>query len=65
MYHGDIESSDRNGLQTKVEELMAEAKALLIAEGLLDEMVLEDRSKGVHNPQFSKKLLETAIDALE
>jgi mono/diheme cytochrome c family protein len=86
MCHGDIESFDRNGLQTEVEELMAEAKALLVAQGLLAEddyaitgtytseqagalwnyrTVLEDRSKGVHNPQFTKKLLETTIDALE
>jgi len=87
MCHGDnIESFDRNGLQTEVEELMAEAKALLIAEGLLGEdnyaiegtytseqagalwnyrTVLEDRSLGIHNPQFTKALLQTAIDALK
>ena len=86
MCHGDIESFDHNGLQTEVQALMDEAKALLMAQGLLGEddyavagtytsaqagalwnyrTVLEDRSLGVHNPQFTKALLQTAIDALQ
>ncbi len=84
--HSDIESFDRNGLQTEVQALIDELKDLLVAEGLLTESgsgvtgtfsseqagalwnyktVTEDRSLGIHNPQFAKFLLQTAIDALK
>ncbi len=84
--HSDIKSFDRNGVQTDVEALLDELKALLVAEGLITEsgsgivgtfsseqvgalwnykMVSEDRSLGVHNPQYAKALLQTAIDALK
>ena len=84
--HSDIEDFDRNGLQTEVEALIDELKALLVAEGLITETgsgitgtftseqagalwnyktVTEDRSLGVHNPSYTKFLLQTAIDALK
>jgi len=84
--HSGIEDFDRNGLQTEVQAMLDELKALLVAEGLIDESdsgitgtfsseqagalwnyktVLEDRSDGVHNPQFAKALLQTGIDALK
>ncbi len=85
--HTDIESFDRNGVQAEVEELLEEARGLLVAQGLIDgesgsgiagtftseqagalwnyKTVEEDRSNGIHNPGFTKYLLETAIDALK
>jgi len=85
--HEDIESFDRGGLQTEVEELLAEAHELLVEQGMIDgesgsgitgtftseqvgalwnyKTVEEDRSMGVHNPKFTKFLLETAIEALQ
>jgi len=84
--HSDIESFDRNGVQTEIQALIDELKDLLVAEGLITESgsgitgtftsvqagalwnyktVTEDRSLGVHNPQFAKVLLQTAIDALK
>lgn len=85
--HEDIESFDRDGLQTEVEEMLEEVHVLLVAQGLIDgesgsgltgtftseqvgalwnyKTVEEDRSMGVHNPKFTKFLLETALDALK
>ncbi|MFQ5997449.1 MAG: hypothetical protein ACE5KP_07500, partial [Dehalococcoidales bacterium] len=84
--HGEIESFDIDETQTEVEALMEELKALLVADGIMDDtdhavpgtysaaragalwnylMVLEDRSHGVHNPQHTKALLQTAIDTLK
>ncbi len=84
--HSDIESLDRNDVQTEVQALVDELAELLIAAGIMDEdgdavvgtyssaqagalwnyfMVTDDRSDGVHNPQYTKFLLQTAIAALE
>jgi formate-dependent nitrite reductase cytochrome c552 subunit len=85
--HEDIESFDRDGLQTEIEEMLEEVRVLLVAQGLIDgesgsgitgtftseqvgalwnfKTVEEDRSMGVHNPKFTKSLLETALDALQ
>jgi hypothetical protein len=84
--HSDIESFDRNGLQTEIQALSDELKRLLVTEGLITESgsgikgtfssaqagalwnyktVTEDRSLGVHNPQYAKFLLKTAIEALK
>jgi len=76
--HADLETFDRNGVITEVEELLAELKGLLVAQGLLTEsdstvagavwnykLVTEDKSKGIHNPAYTKFLLNTAIDALQ
>lgn len=85
--HEDIETFDRNGLQTEIEEMLEEVRVLLVAQGLIDgesgsgikgiftseqagalwnyKTVEEDRSHGVHNPGFTKSLLETALEALE
>jgi hypothetical protein len=85
--HEDIESFDRDGLQTEIEEMLEEVRVLLVAQGLIDgesgsgitgtftseqvgalwnfKTVEEDRSMGVHNPKFTKSLLETALDALK
>ncbi len=84
--HSDIEGFDHNGLQTEVQGLVDELKALLVAEGLITESgsgitgtftsaqvgalwnyktITEDRSLGIHNPQFTKALLQTGIDALK
>ncbi|MCJ7471885.1 MAG: cytochrome c family protein [Actinobacteria bacterium] len=85
--HEDIESFDRNGVQTEIEELLEEVHVLLVAQGLIDgesgsgiagtftsdqagalwnyKTVEEDRSMGIHNPGYTKFLLETALEALE
>jgi hypothetical protein len=83
--HKDIETFDRDGVQTEVESRLEELRVLLVAQGLIDEagtgivgtftseqagalwnyrIVAEDKSFGVHNPGFTKFLLQTAIDAL-
>lgn len=84
--HSDIESFDRNGVQSEVAALDAQLEALLIANGLITESgsvvtqtvssaqagaiynwkwVHGDGSNGIHNPAYTKFLLQTAIDALE
>ena len=84
--HEDIESFDRNGVQTEIEELFEELHGLLVDKGLIDEegsgiqgtftseqagalwnykTVEEDQSMGIHNPNYTKFLLETAIEALQ
>ena len=89
--HADLDTFDRNGVQTEVTELFEELGALLEAKGLahFDEeagewhpavgmgteaeigaawnfmFVLEDGSMGVHNPGYTKAMLESAIATLE
>ena len=85
--HEDIESFDRNEVQTEVEALLEELHGLLVAEGLIDgesgsgiagtftseqagalwnyKTIEEDRSKGIHNPGYTKALLQTGIDVLK
>ncbi len=82
--HADLDTFDRNGVQTEVEELMEELATLLEAKGALHDghpvvgkyptavayalwdylVVLEDQSFGVHNSQYTRTLLKTAIEAL-
>jgi hypothetical protein len=84
--HGEIESFDIDGTQTEVKALMEELRALLIADGIMDDTdhavpgtysaeragalynyltVMEDGSYGVHNPAYTKAILQAAIDALK
>lgn len=85
--HEDIETFDRNGVQTEVQAMFDELQGLLVAKGIIDSethlaiegtytseqagalwnyrTVYGDRSLGVHNPGFTKFLLQTAIDALK
>ena len=83
--HADAESYDVNGVQTAVDERMAELKAALTAAGLLDEagevipgtwdeatataiwnyeVIQEDASRGVHNPNYVNAMLDAAFAAL-
>ncbi len=91
--HADLDTFDRNGVQTEIEEMLAETKARLSAAGILVDIgegeelsenrsvegtfpeevanamwnymfVLEDQSKGVHNPPFARALLEYALEVL-
>ena len=107
--HADLDTLDRNGVQTEIKALFYELEDLLIAEGLLEAVldeegermpltaeaeiiayeptgvhpvvgsypeekagalwnyliVMEDNSWGVHNPSWTKAILQTAIDALK
>lgn len=90
--HEDIESLDRNGVQTEVDSMVEELRVLLVKQGLIDgasgagipgtgipgtftseqagalwnyKTITEDRSHGVHNPGYTKFLLQTAIDTLK
>lgn len=84
--HKDIETFDRNGVQTEVGTMLEELRILLVAQGLIDgggssivgifsseqagalwnyRIVAEDKSLGVHNPGFTKYLLQKAIDAIK
>jgi hypothetical protein len=92
--HADLDTFDRNGVQTEIEALLAEVQGLLIEAGIIDVtllddegqidnrsvvgeypeevaaamwnyiFVLEDQSRGVHNPAYAKALLEAARAAL-
>ena len=85
--HADIEEFDFSGLQTEVEEKLAELADLLVAKGMWDaetgEPVVgeypeadaaamwnyvlihhEDSSRGVHNPAYTKALLDWSIAQL-
>jgi len=85
--HSDAEDFDIEGVQTEVEELIAQVSELLKAKGLLDEegepvvglypaaqaaalwnyiyIAIEDGSLGVHNPGYTKALLNAAVQALQ
>ena len=82
--HGELDSFDRNGVQSEVKAMFHEAEGLLEAKGLLHDghpvvgkysdaeegalwnwlVVKEDASWGVHNSQYTKALLESALEAL-
>jgi hypothetical protein len=83
--HTDAENFDINGAVTAIEERVAELKAALQAEGLLDaeglvvpgtytaeqatalwnyEVIEEDASGGVHNPNYVNAMLDAAFAAL-
>jgi hypothetical protein len=92
--HADLDTLDRNGVQTEIQALLDEVRALLEAHpsGIIDQellaegepdrsvpgtypeevasamwnymFVLEDQSRGVHNPPFARALLEQAKTAL-
>jgi hypothetical protein len=85
--HPDLESFDRNGVQTEIQAMLNELEAILLVRGLLDEeghpavaelpeaeaialwnwilIAHEDGSKGVHNPDYTKALLEASLAALQ
>jgi hypothetical protein len=90
--HEDIESFDRNGVQTEITALAEEVRLALVKKGLIVaevvegeipaavpgtytadqagalwnyKTVMEDRSMGIHNPGYTKFLLETALEALK
>lgn len=92
--HADLDTFDRNGVQTEIQALLDEVKTLLISNGIMTadyeengeiqhdrsvegvypeevvwamwnySFVLNDQSKGVHNPPYAKALLENAKEAL-
>ena len=85
--HADVEDFNVNGLQTEVEEMIAELGELLEAKGMYEleanhpvvgeypeaeaaalwnyiYIAVEDKSMGVHNPNYTKALLEASIAAL-
>jgi hypothetical protein len=81
--HADIEDVDFSGLQTEMEEKLAELLELLIANEMYDEeghpvvgvypaneaqalwnyimLAVEDASLGVHNPAYSRELVDWSI----
>lgn len=85
--HEDAEDFDIGGVQTEVEDLIAQVGDLLKAKGLLDDeghpvvgtypaaeasalwnyilIAIEDGSHGVHNPAYTKALLQAALEALQ
>jgi len=89
--HADLDTFDRNGVQTETAELLAEIRPLLVSAGILDNdrdpegnrsfdavfpeevanamwnymFVLEDQSMGVHNPAYTKAMLEYALEVLQ
>lgn len=85
--HEDAEDFDIDGVQTEVDELIAEVGELLKAKGLLDEeghpvvgtypaaeasalwnyifIAIEDGSHGVHNADYTKAMLQSALEALQ
>lgn len=85
--HEDIESFDRNAVQTETAAMVEELHSLLVKQGLLDgetgtgivgtftseqlgalwnyKTVVGDKSQGIHNPGYTKFLLETGIAALK
>jgi len=92
--HVDLDTLDRNGVQTEIQALLDEVRGLLKAAGILVDIeledgtvsenrsvagtypeevgsamwnymfVVEDQSRGVHNPPFARALLEQAKTAL-
>jgi hypothetical protein len=87
MCHSDAENFDIEGVQTHVDELVAELEEALIAKGMLTEegepvvgeypeaegaalwnyiyVAHEDKSHGVHHPDYVIALLEASIEALQ
>ena len=94
--HADLDTFDRNGVQTEITALLGEVQALLVDAGIIDTtlvdeetgeldnrslegtfseavasamwdyiFVIEDQSLGVHNPVYTKAMLEAAKAALE
>jgi hypothetical protein len=92
--HADLDTFDRNGVQTETEELLAQIRPLLVSAGIIDPtlepddpesfrsvdgtfpeevanamwnyvMVQEDQSMGVHNPAYTKAMLEYALEVLQ
>jgi hypothetical protein len=89
--HADLDTLDRNGVQTEIQAMLDEVRDLLISAGIIDlerdpegnrslpgtypeevasamwnyMFVLEDQSRGVHNPPFEKAHLEQALAALQ
>ncbi|MEE8413860.1 MAG: hypothetical protein V3R96_04850, partial [Dehalococcoidales bacterium] len=83
--HADLDTFDRNGVQTEVKAMFEELGELLDAKGLLHDghpvpgkyseakaaalwayrFIEPDGSFGVHNPQYTKALLEASIAALK
>jgi hypothetical protein len=89
--HADLDTFDRNSVQTETEELLAQIRPLLVSAGILDNeldpegfrsvdgtfpeevanamwnyvMVQEDQSMGVHNPAYTKAMLEYALEVLQ
>ncbi len=89
--HADLESFDRNEVQTETQELLDQIRPLLIDAGIIDleldaegfrsvdgpfpeevanamwnyVMVIEDQSMGVHNPVYTKAMLEYALEVLQ
>lgn len=84
--HADLDTFDRNGVQTDVEELHTHLGELLEATGLLHDghpvadtvgteaevgalwnylIVKYEGSMGVHNPAYTKAMLDAAIATLE
>ncbi len=93
--HADLDTLDRNDVQTEIQELLDQVRGLLEAHpsGIIDQellaedepnrsvpgtypeevaaamwnymFVLEDQSRGVHNPPFARALLEQALEALQ
>jgi hypothetical protein len=90
--HEDIESFDRNGVQTENAALVEEVRLALVKKGLIVpefvegeipmgipgtftadqagalwnyKTVLGDKSMGIHNPGYTKFLLETALELLK
>lgn len=84
--HADLDTFDRNGLQTEMHELFDELAELLEARGLFHDghpvadavgsqdevgalwnlnMVHEDDSFGIHNPGYTRALLEKGLELLQ
>jgi hypothetical protein len=89
--HADLDTFDRNGVQTEIQAMLDQVRDLLISAGIIDlerdpegnrslpgtypeevasamwnyMFVLEDQSRGVHNPPFARALLEQALAALQ
>ncbi len=83
--HGELDDFDYEGVQTEVEELLAQIAAALEAKGVMaDGHVVpatypvdlarayynyigleEDRSKGVHNPEYVLAVLKNTLESLQ
>lgn len=83
--HEDLDTFDRNGVQTEIAGMLEDVKGRLIAQGIMDEeghavpgtypenvanalwnyiFVVEEKSKGVHNTDYARALLQYGIDNL-
>ncbi len=90
--HSTLEDFDYNGIQTKVDELIAGLETVFIEKGWISEpgglfnatssnplnvtadeagallnyrIVTEDRSRGIHNPQYIVALLTNSLESLQ